>query len=126
MSMGPEPQLGDTERLNWEGIPSELEGRVVSLEELKKLFPAEGGVSEVGVLEDNKNYRVYGRKRGEMVLLPLLAYECKRCNAFVIGPPKITDEDSIHSGRHLTGRRGYDIYCSNCNAHIKEFTFERS
>ena len=129
MSLAPPSLPSDLERLKWErrSFPSDLEGRVVSLDELVALFPEVNHFSGIQVLEDAENYRVYGRKRQDTIFFAdqYLAYECKKCNSLVIGSPNISDEDSIGCSP-LAGRRGYDLSCKHCYARLEYVTFELS
>jgi hypothetical protein len=125
MTAIPEIRFGDGERMMWLGqVPRELYGAVVSLEKLKEIFPSEGNFSEVQVIEEWPNYRVYGRKEtvGERSLSLPVAYECKKCDKIYAGPPDIRDVDDLSI---LSGRRGYDLYCKQ-NHLLKEVTLERS
>lgn len=127
MSLAPPSLPSDMERLKWEEVPSNLEGRVVSLDELIALFPEVSPFSGIQVLEDAKNYRVYGRKRQDTTFFAdqYLAYECKKCNSLVIGSPNINDEDSIGCSP-LVGRVGYDLSCKQCYARLEDVTLELS
>lgn len=127
MSLAPPSLPSDMERLKWEEVPSNLEGRVVSLDELIALFPEVSPFSGIQVLEDAKNYRVYGRKRQDTTSFAdqYLAYECKKCKAIIIGSPEIQDEDSIGCSP-LAGRVGYDLSCKQCYARLEDVTLEMS
>ena len=116
--MLPPSKPADEERRRW--IATNLEGRVVSVEELKKLFPKQGNLPEIGVTKDTETYKVYGR------VLKNLAYECKSCNTVVVGSPNIEDDTSIELGMPLAGRSGYDLYCKQCHAHLEDVTLEMS
>ncbi len=130
MSLAPPSLPSDMERLKWEEVPSNLEGRVVSLDELVALFPEVSQFSGIQVLEDAKNYRVYGRKRQDTSFFAdqYLAYGCKKCNIIMVGSPEIKDEDSINieDSQPLAGRRGYDLSCKQCYARLEDVTFELS
>ena len=106
-------QPGDTERILWEGIPKDLESKVVSLDELKASFPN----YEINVIRTDKDFWdehdiiIYGDMKNKNSL----AYKCYECKKIVIGPPKIIDHNTIHlSG----GSKSIHIYCTNCKKEI--------
>ncbi len=65
-------------------------------------------------------------EKGNWSLSTKIAYECNSCKKIILGPPKIRDDTSIHDNIPLSGRLGYNIYCSKCNAHLYECTSEVS
>ena len=122
MSLVPPQMPGDIERSFWSHIPSRLRGRVTSLKEISGLFP-DFVDREVGIIRTEQDYIVYGVNVGLPVFL---AYDCMRCDTLVIGPPTIEDDLSIRRGIPLSGREGYDIYCTNCSSQIGSATFKVS
>lgn len=115
------------ERIKWQNVSSEYSGKIVSLDGLKKIFPADEKYSEVEVLREEDNYVVYGRKykaikKPSFLLEDFIAYHCNFCSELIIGPPKIVDDLSIRNGIPLSGRKGYDIYCRNCGSRLYEHT----
>ena len=121
--MCPEQQPGDFERLLWKDVPHELEGRVVvSLAELEKLIPDTRSPHIVALpIQPSQNYILYGRR--VETWHQRLAYQCNHCHQIVIGPPSITDDNSIKLGIPLCGREGYNVNCTNCEYELAEHTF---
>ena len=119
---------GDMERSRWAAVSAELEGKIVSLDELKRLFPETEELSVIDLLEDKERYAVYGRKSKKIRFLSARqeAYRCKSCNTLMIGSPVIEDDTSIHDGVPLTGREGWDASCRKCYAHLDEETYAMS
>lgn len=107
---------GNFESLLWKtDIDPKLNGKIVSLDELVKLFPSDDNFSEVTLIEDNRLYNVYGRKYKNL-MSEKLAYECKHCNSIIIGMPISDEEDTIGP---LCGRRGYSLECGHCHSELK-------
>ncbi len=127
MSMLPEPKPSDSERMKWENVPPDLVGRIVSLEELRATFPPDETYREIELLKQGEKYSVYG---GRLLKRPgvsePLAYQCLNCQTIMIGPPEITDENTINGKHPFTGRVGYDLYCKKCKFHLEDRTLELS
>lgn len=122
---------GDSERMRWKIIPPSLERKVVnSIDELKKIFPADRKFGEISLTEKKKGtktHKIYGRAfRNKERILDYVAYECPGCEKIVIGPPRIEDDTSIKLGMPLAGREGYDAYCTNCHTHLTSNAFANS
>lgn len=134
MSIDPPDSPGDFERTLWETIPRELERRVLgSLEELKEIFPANEhyeGITLARKVEEHhpaKKHEVYGRAyKGGKRPLNFVAYHCHFCEQIVVGPPRIEDESSTDSDDPLTGREGFDTYCTHCENPLDSHTFALS
>lgn len=122
MVIAPFPQPGDFRRRLWTKLDYDLEGRIVTLDALKQLFPTSDGfeeVIEIGTKPSGagKGCTVYGRKVADMTnYAERLAYGCGRCKNLVLGSPRIEDDNSIDDGMPLSGRRGYEAYCRSCDA----------
>ncbi|MFH0798541.1 MAG: hypothetical protein V1906_03965 [Candidatus Woesearchaeota archaeon] len=126
MSLMPKCGYSNWERVSWHVVPSGLEGKIVTLDELRHLFPACDTYSEVEALEDSVRYAIYGRRKGftgKYSIEERLACLCKSCDNLIIGPPRIVEANTIGP---LSGRTGCDMYCHNCDMYLYEFTFERS
>ena len=129
----PEPKPGDNERRRWRNVPEEHTGKVVeSLDELRDLIPPDDEYGEVMLDRVVRSpgamnaYDLYGRSFEGSKRLSRVAYGCHGCRKIVVGPPEIQDRDSITPSRPMTGRTGYDVYCTNCYAKIDGSTFEMS
>ncbi len=132
MSCMPPSAPGDTERMYWLGA-GELEGKVVSLEQLRQAFPADEeweDVKETPIphrehasctifVRTHKKFprEIYNRRVG---------YRCNDCKQIIAGAPRIDDDTSILDGMPLAGREGYDVYCRNCHACLYEQTIRSS
>jgi len=117
---------GDWERALWDSSSdffSGLEGKIVTEAELKDTFSkydSQYGIKVVLEVSDTgwcKGYKILGFEKQRF--RHRLAYECGSCRQIVIGPPRIEDEDSIGEIR-LAGRKGYYLYCHNCDARLEE------
>ena len=136
------PEEGEVEQ--WSCVPKDLEGRVVSLSELKQLFPNKRLIDKLSVIEKTDRAKFYGGKRKPApdereymiklhaqeyktkkgyVIPVYLAYKCKSCSTLIVGPPIIKGDTSMNSSFPLTGRIGYDVYCKVCKKGIKTHTF---
>ena len=106
-----------------------LEGKVLTLEQLERDFPAgptsgDETLSAVKIVERlNKSYQVYGRevlKNDRFIMNELLAYLCiAECKQIVFGPPRFSDDNSIAEQVPLGGSRGYAVTCMNCNGFME-------
>ena len=103
-------QPGDWERKQWAGIPKDLEGKVVSLEDLNASFPN----YNIDVIR--KGTDIWGEENevliyGDKDIKSSLAYKCPSCESIVIGPPKIEDHNTIAlQGGSIT----YHAECKKC------------
>jgi hypothetical protein len=119
------PQMpGDFERLLWDRVPADLRGKVVSLDELNSLFPKNDSYSAISVIKENSWYKIYGRSCKARYPIRI-AYQCKKCNAIIIGMPEMIEEDSIGE-MPLCGREGYSLYCKRCNNLLEDITIKAS
>lgn len=125
MTLAPPNRHGDMERIFWSNVPVNLRGKVVSLDELKKLFPENQDYHPVEKLEEDNKHATYGRRTKPITFHEFLAYECKSCQKLIIGPPRIKDENTIGQ-QPLCGREGYNVYCTNCHTELKESTWAMS
>ncbi|MFH1400212.1 MAG: hypothetical protein ABIH41_01715 [Nanoarchaeota archaeon] len=121
--MLPDPRPGDMERQRWSGsrltMGADLAGRVLkTFEELQALMPADEKWREVQRRFDG--YPVYLRP-SDLLSIPV-AYDCDTCG-IVIGAPRIKDVNTLAP---LAGRKGYDVYCGNCNTRLYSHTSEMS
>ena len=123
MSLIPPSMPGDMERLLWESVPRELQGRVTSLKELPGLFPNFSD-RDIVILSTGRNHAVYGVKISRFPTY--LAYDCFNCDKIILGPPRINDDVSIRMGMPLAGREGFDAYCANCSIKLYGHTFKMS
>ncbi|MFH0752056.1 MAG: hypothetical protein V1914_00480 [archaeon] len=131
--MVPDTKDSDFERIRWDSIPSKLRGNVVTLDELMESFPENSMFYKVRAgktVKPNRDLHGYteyvrSHKNYSYFLEQKLAYECGECKKIVIGPPDFKDEDSISNGT-LSGRRGYDIICTNCHSTMCDYTYESS
>ena len=128
MSIIPQSRPGDIERSRWVWTPEKLEGKIVSLDELKNLFHETPELAVIDILEDKKGYVVYGRKFKKFSFPEgqREAYKCKSCNNLIIGSPVINDDTSIKDGVPLSGREGFDVSCGKCYSHLDDTTFMQS
>jgi hypothetical protein len=126
MTLLPRHKPGNMERAKWSNVPHGLEGRIVSILELKNIFPIDDKYGEIEIIQEEPKYSVYGRRAKPSQYAIPLAYQCKSCNNIVMGPPRIKDDTSIRLNIPLTGREGYDLYCRVCNTHLKDFTWKVS
>ena len=127
--MMPPSRPGDLERDYWSFVPTDLEGKITSLDELNTRFPASEDYTTIIVLRRERLCTVYGRRdifEGKPGYRLPLAYHCNHCSTIMMGPPRIEDESSIDSGMVLSGRRGYDVHCTNCSGMIDSHTDELS
>ena len=124
MSFFPPTLPSETERRGWSDVPGDLVGRVVSLDELRNLFPSKNGFTSPEILERKRNYSIYALKPLSPKHWAIkVAYECGGCNKIIVGQPEIRDDTSIDLNIPLAGREGYDTYCKNCNYHLEDITF---
>lgn len=108
---------GSFERMMWAVIPPELAGKITNLEEITQF--AFDKRDKIIPREVKMGYRVFSLS----FLRFNVAYDCGGCKNMVFGPPRIEDKNSI-SLTHppLSGRKGYDIYCTKCCNHLDEVT----
>jgi hypothetical protein len=118
MSFMPPVKSSEEEFYKWVEVNPGLEGMVVSLDELKHFFPSKSGESEIEVTEEHDNYRVYGKQTGigQFKFPQNIAYQCNNCDNLIIGHPLIKKRESLCE-EDLN--QGNDIYCCECNNHLK-------
>ena len=112
--------LAEEFRWNVGRIPSPLEGKIVSKEELKKAFPQTDKFWRVTLTEQHKHHNIYGRPRKEnREMTAPVAYTC-RCiedDEAIVGPPKI---ESINPYKHFAKPEEYrKISCTNCSHNLE-------
>jgi len=114
---------GDFEKARWTEIP-DLKGKVMTLEELDTMFPSEGNLSSVTVLEEGPKYEILGRtkKIGTHSIPQPLAYRCNSCGNIYMGPPEIIDLSTMGT---LSGKESYELYCPKGHM-FKEYTYNES
>lgn len=121
-----EQDYSSWELAGWRTLPSGLEGKIITLDELKHLFPADENNSEIEALKDSTYYTIYGRRKGligKYSVEERLACLCKSCNNLILGPPNIVEVNTLGP---LSGREGCDMYCCHCNSYLYDFTFKCS
>lgn len=133
-SLMPPSRPSDHEYAMWQTIPNDLERRVFySFEEvqkeLTKLLRTEKNriFYTIKKFSEGKNYTIYGlyikyKQEGkrEISFTKKVAYRCHNCNKYVLGMPRIEDDNSIEIGIPLAGRSGFDAYCNSCGSHLYE------
>ena len=126
--MMPPSLPGDSARHFWSKVPSDLQKKVTSLDQLIAHFPANSERTMILKLQSHSLYDVYGRRvvreGGRIGPFEPLAYHCNFCKQYVMGPPDITDDASLDDGMILSGRRGYDVHCAHCYREIDRHTDE--
>lgn len=131
MSFAPPRKPSDREKLYWSLADRfSFGGKVFdTIEELQGRLEdrvLEEGVQHQGSGDEiyNAGYVVIGEMKSRS-FIPL-AYRCGACKKVVPGAPLLVDEESITSLHPLSGREGYDMYCTSCNAHLRDVTLARS
>lgn len=113
----PRQNYGNFEKGLWKtDIDPKINGKIVSLDELVKLFPSDDNFSELFVSGGNDNYFSYARQYKLSKLTECVAYQCKQCNSLIVGMPVLGEEDSLGP---LVGRRGSSLECKHCHAELK-------
>jgi hypothetical protein len=115
--------LRDFEKARWTEIP-DLKGMIMTMAELYKLFPPEGNLSGITVLEKGPKYIIFGREKqiGTRSISQPLAYLCNSCSNIYMGPPEIRDLNTMGT---LFGKEGYALYCPKDHM-FKEVTYSES
>jgi len=89
--------------------PKKLEGKVVSWQELKKLFPKDKKHKEIKLEETIRSDKQVGYKIFRWIGdFGCQAYGCGGCERIIIGSPRF-ENFSEH------GKIGYKVYCIKCN-----------
>ena len=121
--VSPPSKLSDWEKILWGNVSEKLDGKVVSLDELKDLFSTGEKTSEVRLVKEDNSLAIYGRESASGIV-EYIAYQCKHCDTLMIGSPGIRDNNSLKKGMPLTGKDGYDRVCRSCYAHLGSVSLE--
>jgi len=107
------PNNGNIERLLWQRVPNDIEGKKVDIQELSIFFPENDTFYGVQLIKSERKYNIYGRKQRNSEYAEFIAYWCMACKNLVGGAPKIIDA-SDHGG--------YSTYCRVCNTILQEYS----
>lgn len=129
MSLLPPDQTGGLatleEKMRWR-YPKDLEGKIFdNLGELQESIPESSEYGNIFKKEEVDDFQRYSRirKTSDKEASYDLAYGCPSCEKIIVGPPRIKEVNTIDKGHLLTGREGYDMYCHNCDHHLKSKVF---
>ena len=122
MASAPKKSGTVLELFQWRTLSSELEGKIVTLDELKRMFPADASYSGVEVINESRTYAVYGRRRLLNSGNERLAYQCKMCGNMALGHPVVEEINP----KAMAGRESCETYCHQCYAYLFEMGVKRS
>ena len=104
----------------WRFTSDQQKGKKVNFIELEKLPVPKDTSNEIIILKLNEFYSIVGRKSTRSIMYDSrMAYDCNNCDALQIGPPKIIETTNEE-------RRGYDLYCHNCDSQLESRNFPNS
>ena len=109
------------EKMRWR-YPKDLEGKIFdNIAELQENIPESAEYGKIFLKEDKDELQRYSRIRNtsDNEASYDIAYGCPSCEKIIIGPPRIEETNSIDDRHILSGREGYDMYCHNCDYHLK-------